>query len=129
MNPILSRRKRVRSSSERLAMFCPSMRISPALGRSRPPIKFSSVDLPDPEAPTMDSISPRATCRSICSNAVTCRLPSKVFETLFTEITHPPKTHLVGQPILAAAAFQPARLTEVRRCTLKRSEEHTSELQ
>ncbi len=33
--------------------------------RSRPPIRFSSVDFPEPEGPTMEAISPRAMVRSM----------------------------------------------------------------
>ena len=51
MKPILSRRRRVRSSSESAATDWPSMRISPEVGRSRPPIRLRSVDLPEPEGP------------------------------------------------------------------------------
>lgn len=70
-------------------MLCPSMRISPVVGRSRPPIKFRSVDFPEPDGPTMESISPRSTCMSICCRAVTWRLPSKLLETALTDITVP----------------------------------------
>ena len=35
------------------------MRISPAVGRSRPPIRLRRVDLPEPDGPTMETISPR----------------------------------------------------------------------
>ena len=37
----------------------PSSAMVPAVGRSSPPIRFSSVDLPEPEGPTIDTISPR----------------------------------------------------------------------
>ena len=75
MKPILSRRRRVRSSSERSATDWPSMRISPEVGRSRPPMRLRRVDLPEPEGPTMETISPRAMCRSMDSSAATWRLP------------------------------------------------------
>src|SRR6266571_4818986 len=63
MKPILSRRKRVNSSSGSAATDWPSMRISPLEGRSSPPIRFSSVDLPDPEGPTIETSSPGATSK------------------------------------------------------------------
>ena len=36
----------------------PSMRTAPEVGRSRPPIRLSSVDFPEPDGPTMETISP-----------------------------------------------------------------------
>jgi len=75
MNPILSRRRRVSSSSERPLKRRPSISISPEEAVSNPPIRFNSVDLPDPEGPTMDTISPRAINKSTFSSAVTVRLP------------------------------------------------------
>ena len=59
MKPILSRRRRVRESSERPATDWPSMRISPAVGRSSPPIRLSSGDLPEPEGPDGDHFAAR----------------------------------------------------------------------
>ena len=63
MNPILSRRTRVKSSSPSFASAAPSISISPSLGRSSPPIRLSSVDLPEPEGPTIETISPRSTIK------------------------------------------------------------------
>ena len=34
------------------------MRTSPEVGRSRPPTRLSSVDLPEPDGPMIDTISP-----------------------------------------------------------------------
>ena len=59
MKPILSRRTLVRSSSESPASASPSTLTSPDVGRSRPPIRLSSVDLPEPDGPMMETISPR----------------------------------------------------------------------
>ena len=59
----------------------PSISISPDDAVSRPPIRFSSVDLPEPDGPTMDTISPRPMDRSTFSRAVTLRLPSKTLLT------------------------------------------------
>ena len=39
-------------------MSLPSIRTHPALGRSSPPISIINVDLPDPEGPTMLTVSP-----------------------------------------------------------------------
>src|SRR5579864_3109446 len=86
MKPILSRRSRVSSSSSRPLTRRPSMRISPALGVSSPPIRFNNVDLPEPEGPTMETSSPRPTSRSTSSRAVTPRLPSKRLDTLVRRI-------------------------------------------
>src|SRR5581483_9918340 len=48
---------------------CTSRR--PAVGASRPATRFSSVDLPQPDAPTTHSNSPGATSRSMRSSAAT----------------------------------------------------------
>src|SRR5579872_7064445 len=81
MKPILSRRTRVSPSSLSADNISPSISISPSVGRSRPPIKFSSVDFPEPDGPMIDTISPRPMCRSSRSSAVTFRLPSNCLET------------------------------------------------
>ena len=41
-----------------LATFSPSSQISPVVGRSRQPIRFTSVDLPEPEGPMIETHSP-----------------------------------------------------------------------
>ena len=63
MKPILSRRTRVSSSSERPASDSPSMRTSPEVGRSSPPTRLRSVDLPEPDGPMIETISPRGIVR------------------------------------------------------------------
>ena len=65
----------------------PSISISPDEAVSSPPIKFSSVDLPEPDGPTMDTISPRPIDRSTFSSAVTVRFPWKILLTLASSIT------------------------------------------
>ena len=77
MKPILSRRTRVSSSSDRPARRSPSMRTSPEVGRSRPPMRLSSVDLPEPDGPTIDTISPRGIRDGHVRAPSTWRLPSK----------------------------------------------------
>src|SRR3954470_6784593 len=61
----MSRPRRADSSlSPSSAVSWPSMRYVPELGRSRQPTTFSSVDLPDPDGPTIAMASPRSTVRS-----------------------------------------------------------------
>ena len=50
-------------SSDRPASASPSTRTSPEVGRSRPPTRFSSVDLPEPDGPMIETISPRGMVR------------------------------------------------------------------
>ena len=50
-------------------------RSGPAVGRSRQPTMFISVDLPDPDGPTMARNSPRSTTRSTPSSARTSIRP------------------------------------------------------
>src|SRR5712692_4812010 len=76
MKPILSRLTLVSSSSDMSPSAAPSIRTSPADGRSRPPIRLRSVDLPDPEGPTIDTSSPLGIERVTSARAVTWRLPS-----------------------------------------------------
>jgi hypothetical protein len=57
------------------ASASPSTRTRPAVGRSRPPTRFSSVDLPEPDGPMMDTICARGMTRLTSSSAVTWRLP------------------------------------------------------
>ena len=66
---------RVKSSSGRPLSRLPSISIHPEVGVSSPPIRFSRVDFPEPDGPTIDTISPRPIDRSTFSNAVTCRFP------------------------------------------------------
>src|SRR2546421_5991815 len=69
MKPTFSARTRLRSALEMLATFSPSSQISPEVGRSRQPIRFTNVDLPDPEGPMIASHSPDSTCRETLSSA------------------------------------------------------------
>src|SRR5690348_4846042 len=103
MNPILSRRTRVSSSSLSFDSAAPSSSISPELGRSRPPIRLSSVDFPEPEGPTIDTSSPRPMPKSTRSSAVTLRLPSKVLETPRRQITY---FQFTDRSVTVAAVFR-----------------------
>ncbi len=59
--PSLERRVRVRASSCSRAMSTPSMITEPTSGRSSPAIRLSSVDLPEPDSPTIAMYSPPPT--------------------------------------------------------------------
>ena len=50
-------------------MSSPFRRTVPEVGRSTPPIRCSSVDLPDPDEPTMAQNSPSATENDTSSSA------------------------------------------------------------
>ena len=54
----------------------PATLTRPAVGRSRQPIKFIMVDLPDPEAPTIATNSPFSIRISTPSRALTMEDPS-----------------------------------------------------
>jgi hypothetical protein len=56
-------------------MSTPSMRTVPVVGRCIAPTTFISVDLPEPDGPTMTTNSPRRTVRSTPSSAVTPTAP------------------------------------------------------
>src|SRR6185369_12038018 len=64
-----------RCDGSRLVTSRPSTRTWPAVGCSSPATRRSSVDLPQPEAPTMTSISPSARARSMpCSTSIRPKL-------------------------------------------------------
>src|SRR6059036_1402138 len=63
------------SSSLMREMGVPSMTISPAVGRSRPPIRWSSVLFPEPLGPMIDTNSPAAMSRVTPASARTSASP------------------------------------------------------
>src|ERR1700724_923497 len=69
MKPSFSARTRFSSPAEILATFSPSSQISPEVGRSRQPIRFTNVDLPEPEGPMIAIHSPGPTSREKLSRA------------------------------------------------------------
>jgi hypothetical protein len=75
-NPILSRRICVRSASPTPEISTPSTKIWPEVGRARPPSRWSSVDFPHPDGPTMETNSPRSIWMSTPRKASTLTLPT-----------------------------------------------------
>ena len=77
--PTASRRSRASARSDIRSTRCPASQTSPAVGRSRPPSRCSSVDFPQPLGPMTATVSPGATSRSTPSTARTrpapCRIP------------------------------------------------------
>ncbi len=63
------------SRSDRAATSRPVTRTVPLLGRSRVPIRCSSVDLPDPDGPAMAASSPGATVKLTPRSAGTGGVP------------------------------------------------------
>src|SRR6185369_9175173 len=59
--PIFSARTRLSSEAEIFATSWLSSHISPELGRSRHPIRFTSVDLPEHDGPMIATHSPGST--------------------------------------------------------------------
>src|SRR5690554_2812365 len=68
--PTCSARRAARWSSSRLPRDWPARITSPRLGRSSPASRLSRVDLPEPEAPTMATLAPRAISRLTSSRMV-----------------------------------------------------------
>src|SRR5215212_11726317 len=69
----------------RAQMSVPSTNTWPELGVSTPPRMCNSVDLPDPEGPTMATNSPFSTPKLTLSRALICVSPFPyTFERLFT---------------------------------------------
>jgi acyl-CoA thioesterase-1 len=69
--PSMRPRSSARASSSSAARSCPPSSTAPEDGRSSPAISPSSVDLPEPEAPTMATASPALT-----ENEISCRIAS-----------------------------------------------------
>src|SRR5580700_1923802 len=63
------------SSSSKSLTRRPASQYFPALGESRHPMRFISVDFPEPEGPMMATYSPLRICRSIPLRACTCSAP------------------------------------------------------
>jgi hypothetical protein len=70
MNPILSRRTRVSDRRRGRERFAVDAHLA-GRGAIEPPIRLSRVDLPDPDGPMIDTISPRGMVSEISSSAVT----------------------------------------------------------
>ena len=68
--PTRRRRRRARASSSSASRRWPARLIVPALGRSSPASRPSSVVLPEPDAPTIARLAPRATSRLTPSRIV-----------------------------------------------------------
>ena len=60
MKPMFAARQSANSPSESLLMSSPSIMSVPLSALSMPAIKFSSVDLPEPDGPINATKSPRA---------------------------------------------------------------------
>ena len=76
--PTSLRRSRARRASLAPARRSPWTSTSPLVGRSSPPSRLSSVDLPQPLGPVTATNSPWATARSTSSSAVTAAAPVPV---------------------------------------------------
>src|SRR5881409_3507522 len=75
MKPTLARRYLTRSPSAKSTRLEPSTSIRPAVGRSIPPMRFSSVVFPHPDGPWTATSSPSATCMSRPRSAITSDFP------------------------------------------------------
>jgi len=71
MNPIRSLRRLVSSVSVMSLVRTPLIQISPEVGVPRHPIRFRSVDFPEPEGPITEMNSPRSTWNETPASAVT----------------------------------------------------------
>jgi hypothetical protein len=62
---------KLRCSGGRRVIACPSSRISPEVGCTKPAIAIRIVVLPDPEGPSRVTNSPRSICSVTSSTAAT----------------------------------------------------------
>ena len=65
------RRTAFRARPDSRVMSSPLNRMAPAVGRSRWQSSFATVDLPQPDSPTMPRVSPRPRAKSTPSTAFT----------------------------------------------------------
>ena len=82
-NPIRRRRTRANASSSSDARSTPSKNTLPAVGREIPPSRWSSVLLPEPEAPVIATNSPCSMERSTPSRAATLAAPAPLPPNVF----------------------------------------------
>jgi hypothetical protein len=75
--PISRLRIRASSSSVRPATRWPFRMYSPAVGESRQPMRFISVDLPEPDGPMIATYSLRVISRSTPRSARTVSVPMR----------------------------------------------------
>src|SRR6059036_3692373 len=75
MKPTFARRYLTRSPSAKSTRLEPSTSIRPAVGRSIPPMRLSSVVFPHPDGPWTATSSPSATCMSRPRSAITSDFP------------------------------------------------------
>src|SRR5262245_12811579 len=75
MNPTIRPRSAARPSSSSAYISCPSICTAPAEGVSRPASSARSVDLPDPETPTMAIASPARTSKLTSASMVSSVSP------------------------------------------------------
>src|SRR3954462_4326722 len=76
MKPSERLRSRPRSASDSSDNTRPLTSTLPALSVSRPPMMCNSVDLPEPDAPTMDMVSPRRSAKFTLERTPVRRSPS-----------------------------------------------------
>ncbi len=122
-NPMASRLSRASARSDIRVMSCPSSQISPAVGRSSPPSRYSSVDLPQPLGPIIATVSPRATSRSTSSTART-KLASRPYSLRSPRVRStqlPPSRSFMTRPsgLSSSARMPPAsadRPADAARC-------------
>ena len=100
-----ARRARRRSARPRR---CPRSGTTPAVGRSRQPRTFMSVDLPEPDGPTIASESPRSSRRSTSLRATTGGSLPNVRPT-------PTSSTTAGSDLTSCSGARPRRRRRARR--------------
>src|SRR3989441_310752 len=103
MKPTFARRYLTRSPSPKSTRLEPSTSIRPAVGRSIPPMRLSSVVFPHPDGPWTATSSASATCMSRPRSAITSDFPVRYtlirsFVRMFgmsptSELEHPRDVH------------------------------------
>src|SRR6185437_8137673 len=94
----------------------PAISTVPLVGRSRPPMMFSSVDLPEPEGPIWQTNSPGCTSRLTFTSARTISSPSLCsFQASVTLTTGAPGTATLSEAdsvtVIGSPAFSVSRST------------------
>src|SRR4051794_40949276 len=111
MNPISRLRMRARSACGRLATSRPLSKYSPRVGESSRPRIESSVDLPQPEGPAMDTYCPRSIVSEMFDSA--CVSTSSVTKTLVMPFSEMSDDMRLPAPFLCGDLFEADALDAV----------------
>src|SRR5690348_2759295 len=115
MKPMVSCRRDANWLSVIFEVSRPAISTVPLVGRSRPPMTFSSVDLPEPEGPIRQTNSPGRTSRLTFTSALTISSPSLCsFQASVTLTTGVSGDATLSVTVIGSPAFSVPRSTRAQ---------------